>query len=102
MLFERGMSVRDKRPEMGRDSLALKEGFHRGGRKPYIEFFPNEPKRYAVVVAVDLDMVVDIDGGHSPFGILIGCLRKGACVGTVKQIKKLAARLFHLAKPPAV
>ena len=55
--------------------LAFLESFHRMGSQPYMEFFAQEPKRHAVIVLVDLDVVVDVDGDDFPLGVLVEFFR---------------------------
>ena len=57
--------------EVGGHPLAFLERLHRMGGQPDIEFLAQEPKRHAVVVFVDLDMIIDVDGGHFPLGVLV-------------------------------
>ena len=71
VLFERSVAVRDKACGMTGHPLAFLEDFHGVGAKPDIEFFSHEAERDAVVMVLDLDVVVDIDGGQFPLGILV-------------------------------
>ena len=87
---------------MGGYPLALQETLDGVGAHSHVKFFSNELERHAVVMALDLDVIVDIDRGHSPLGILVGFFGKRPCLGAIKQIKELAAGLLYLAQHPVV
>jgi hypothetical protein len=53
-------------------------------RESHIHLLFYELIGYAVVVVIDLDMIVDIDPGLFPFGILVRLLRKGLQCRLVK------------------
>jgi hypothetical protein len=54
-------------PEMGGDSSALEEDLHRGLGESHFHFLMNQLIGNAVVMAIHLDMVIDIDLGTFPF-----------------------------------
>ena len=56
--------------------LIFEEHFHSGTAQAYIELLSYQLIGYAVIVAIDLDMVVDIDPGFFPFGILVATMGK--------------------------
>ena len=64
--------------------LVFKEDLNGGCRYPYIDLFPGELIRNTVKVAVDLDMVVDVDFGLFPRCIFIGTGWKGFEGGFIK------------------
>src|SRR5438445_10236528 len=102
VFFESGVSVGNKASDVSRHALAFKKGFHGTGGKSHIQFFPNEPERDAVVMPLDLDVVIDINPGHSPLGIFIRHIGKRLSLGAIEQIKELTAGLPYLAQLPAV
>jgi hypothetical protein len=55
-------------PEMGGDSSALEEDLHGGLGEPHLHLLMDELIGDAVVMAIHLDMVIDIDLGAFPFG----------------------------------
>ena len=53
-------------------ALAFLEGLHGMGSQPHFEFFALAArKRHAVVMFVDFDVVVDVDGGDFPLGVFV-------------------------------
>ena len=54
-------------PEMGGDSSALEEDLDGGLGEPHLHLLMNELIGNAVVMAIQLDMVIDIDLGVFPF-----------------------------------
>ena len=56
---------------MGGDAAAAMEYLYRGCREAHIHFLAGKPVRCRVIVAGDLDVVVDADMGDLPFGELI-------------------------------
>lgn len=55
-------------PEMGGNSSALEEDLDGGLGKPHLHLLMNELIGNAVVMAIQLDMVIDIDLSAFPFG----------------------------------
>ena len=55
----------------------------------------------AVEMFVDFDVVVDVDGGQFPFGVLVRFVGKRKCVGQIEAFKQFSARLFELAQQAA-
>jgi hypothetical protein len=87
----------DETSYMSGHSLAFNESFHGGGSEPYMELFVHQAKRNTIVVMLHLDVVVDVDRGHPPLGILIRSFGKRRCVRAIEQLKELAAGLLYLA-----
>ena len=75
--------------------LSLSQDLHGVSGKPDVELLPSQFIGHAVVVIVDFDMVVDVDGGDLPLSVLVGFLRQGQSVRLIEQYKELAARLFE-------
>jgi len=58
------------------DSLALDEVLHRAGGEPHLDLAPREAVGDAVEAALDLDVVLDPDPAHAPFGEDVGLARQ--------------------------
>ena len=56
--------------------LAFLESFHGVGGQPDIEFLTYQPERHAVIMLVDFDVIVDVDGGQFPLGVLVSLFGK--------------------------
>ena len=93
VLFECGVTVENKASDVGEHALAFEEGLHRMGGEPDMELFSKEAKRTTVVVVLHLDVVVNIDGGHFPLGVLIRLFGNTKCVGIIEQFEQFPARL---------
>jgi hypothetical protein len=65
----------------------FQEDFDGSGRQSHIHPFFNQLIREAIVVAIDLHMVVNIDPGFFPFGKLIGQIRERFQSGLVQAFK---------------
>jgi hypothetical protein len=50
-----------------------------------MEFFTLLFIRHAVVVLVDFDVVVDVDGGNLPLGELVGLVGQWQSVGLIEE-----------------
>ena len=72
------------------------------GAKSDLESFAFQFIRHAVVVLVDFNVVIDVDTGDLPLGVLVGFVRQCQCVGLIEQRKELAAGLFELAQRSVV
>lgn len=81
------------------DPLGFEEALYGRGGHSDIDFLPDQLLRHAVIVVVDLDMVIDPDGGELPFGILIAGRRQrlhgrplkgfeGACAAAVEFLER--------------
>src|SRR4030067_1557856 len=64
MFFDRGVLMGHITSDMTGHPVALSEDLHGMSGKPDMEFFALQLGRHAVVVIVDLDVVVDVDGGN--------------------------------------
>ena len=63
---------------MAGHALAAVEAFHGGGGQAHVELAPDEGVGDGVVVALDLDVVVDVDSGLLPFGEHVALGGKGS------------------------
>ena len=77
MLPDGGVATRQKTAPMAADASVFVEAFDDVGSKAHIDLFFDQPVRHAVVVALDFDMVVDVDPGLFPFGKGVGLGRQG-------------------------
>lgn len=82
--------------------LALLEDLHGVGGKPDLELLTLQFMGHAVIVIVDFDVVVDVDGGNLPLGIFVGFVRQWQSMGLIEQDKELAARLLEFAQSSVV
>ena len=83
-------------PQMGGDPLAAMVELDEGGADPGAHDFVDEPVRDGIVVAVDLDVGVDVDAGDLPLAVderlggqraqgeLIEALEERAAAGAVQ------------------
>ena len=76
MFFERGVLVGDEASDVAGHALAPAQSLEGVGGKAHLEFFAFELVGHAVVVTVDFDVVVDIDGGDLPLGVLVSFVRQ--------------------------
>ena len=60
------------------DALAALEHLDRAARHAHVHLDPGVLARHRVVVAIDLDVVVDADPRHLPFGVFVVLLRQRA------------------------
>ena len=87
---------------MARYPLILEKHLHRGGCDPHIHLLSDQLIGYAIVMAVNLDMIVDIDPGLFPFGVLIPARRKGFECGLVQGLEKVSAGGIEFFKPAVI
>src|SRR3990170_4692720 len=98
MFFEGGVPMGQIAPDMAGHPLSLSEDLHDVSSKPDVELLPLQFIGHAVVVIVDIDMVIDVDGSDLPLGVFVGFLYQGQSVGLIEQNKQLAARLLEFAQ----
>ncbi len=89
-----GMSTTEVGSNVGGHALAFEEDFDGGGGELGVDGFPDEATGNAVVMAIDFDVVVDVDLGPFPFGEFIGAVGEGAGGGAVELLEKLPAGLL--------
>src|SRR5258705_11609934 len=82
---------------VGGDPLALEEDFDRPRGQPRVDLGAGEAMGDAIVMSGDLDVIVDTDAAHPPFGELVRFARKGLQRRTIDLFKQLPARY---AEPP--
>lgn len=85
MFFDRGVLMGYKATGMAGHALAFAKDLHGVVGEPDLESFAFKFIRHAVVVIVDFDVVVDVDGGKLPFGVLVGSLWQRQSVGRAKR-----------------
>lgn len=71
--------------------LAFLESFDDTGGEPDMEFLAHQPERNAVVVLVGLDVIVDVDDGQFPLGVLVRLLRKTNRGRPIEQLEQLSS-----------
>jgi hypothetical protein len=87
----RGVLVGGAHALMGGDALAPGEELDGAGGEPRLDFDAGEAMGDAVVVALDLDMVVDADAAHAPLGEHVGLGRQRLERRPVDLFEQLAA-----------
>ena len=76
MLRQRGEPSFLVRVDMGSHPAASEEGFHGVLGEPDIELLFDQCIGHRVVMAIDLDVIVDVDPGLFPVGIDLGLNRE--------------------------
>ena len=74
------------------DPLALDEDLHGAAGDPHLDFAAREAVGDAVEVALDIDVIVDADPAHAPFGEDIRLGRQRLECGPVELFEQLPAR----------
>ena len=62
---------------MSGDADAFVETLQRSGGDAQVELFPNQGMRHGVVVALELDVVIDRYAHLLPLGVFVACARQG-------------------------
>jgi len=70
-------------PGMSGHPSIPEQDLHCSGSQAHIYLLLYQLIGYTVVMAIELDMVVDIDPGLSPLGILIPTIRQGSKSGFI-------------------
>src|SRR5439155_12905150 len=78
-------------PGVGGDAQAAMEAFDGRGREADVEDLVDEGVRDRVVVAVDLDVIVDVDASDLPLAVDERRGRQGAQRRAVEALEQLAA-----------
>src|SRR5215470_870139 len=84
------------RARMEGDALVIEKALDRSGRDADIELSFHQRVRDAVVMAVKLDMIVDVDAGFLPFGVFVGLEWKRFKSRLFKRLKLRMARAGQL------
>lgn len=82
--------------DVGRHPLALMEDLDGLGVEPGVDLLPAQGVRGAVVVPLDVDVVVDADGGLLPLAVLEGPRRQGPKRRLLHRLEQRPARPFQL------
>ena len=69
MLRQRGEPAFSGGSDMGSHSVASEEGFHGMLGEPDVELMFDQGIGHRVVMAIDLDVIIDVDPGPFPVGI---------------------------------
>lgn len=96
MLCSGGMPVPVELPRMGSHSPVFEEDLHGAGGEAHINLLFYKLIGNAVVVSLDIDVVIDIDSGLFPFGILVRCAGQRLEGGPVDCLEELPAGAVHL------
>jgi len=72
VLGKGGVPVVGTPAPMRRDALTFEEDLDGLRRQPHFDLVAREPVRDTVKMSVDLDVVIDTDTAHAPFGKAIG------------------------------
>src|SRR5579864_7608585 len=91
-----------KAAQMARHALALREAFHRLGAHPDIELLAHQLVGHAVVVAVDLDVVVDVDPRLLPLRVSEALPGQRSQSRPLETLEERPARAWQLAEGPVV
>lgn len=73
------------------DTFPLGEEFHHGGTQAYVQLLAHQCVGHGVVVAFDLHVVINVDPGELPLGILIGLRWQRPKRRAVEGVKQLVA-----------
>lgn len=101
MLGNRGVPAIAAGTHMSGNALALAEQLDGGGGDAGLDLLAREAPGHRVVVAVDLDMIVEPGAPHAPFGIDISRRRQRPC-RTVDLLEQLTPCAPDPAQNPAV
>ena len=82
--------------------LALEEAFDAARGKTNLDLLPDERVRHAVVMAIDLDVVIDVGAGLLPVRVLEGRRRQGSERRTVQGLVGVPAAAGELSEGPAI
>ena len=96
VLGERGVTPAQVGSHMHGHPLAFEEALDRGGGKAHLELVAHQAMRDAVIVAVDLDVIVDVHDRALPLGELVACRRKRRHGGAINRGKGARPRAFEL------
>ncbi len=99
---QRGVLMRHGRSHVGGDPLALREDLDRRGRHPDVHLRADQPEGHTVVVAVDRDVIVDVDGRLPPLRLFIGYGWQGLGGRPVPRLKELPPGALELAQGPGI
>ena len=69
---DRTMAAFEGGARVAGDALPLGEEFHHGGTQADVELLVHQRVGHGVVVTFDLNVVINVDPGEFPLGILIG------------------------------
>ena len=87
---------------MRSDALAAMEDFHGGHRRPNFHQLPGQCLGHTVVVAVELDVIVDIDARRIPLVKFVPFRGQGSQGGPIDLGEQTGSASRALAKRPQV
>lgn len=72
MLGQRGMTALAGAAAMSGDALAVTKDFDGGGGEAHVHRLAHEARRDTIEVAFDFEMIIKMDTGVAPLGVLVG------------------------------
>lgn len=84
MLGQRGMTALAGAAAMSGDALAVTKDFDGGGGEAYVHRLAYEARRDTIEVAFDFEMIIEMDAGVAPLGVLVGDGGQGLERGLVR------------------
>jgi hypothetical protein len=72
VLRQRAVAMIAAHASMRSDTLALGEHLHRPCGDPHFDFCAGEAMWDTVIVAIDIDVIIDTDAAHAPFSKDVG------------------------------
>ena len=91
MFGERRMPAAPGAAQMHRDALALAEQLDGVGGDARVELLADQPMRHRVVMAVDVDVIIEPDPPQPPLGIFVGLGRQRLQRRAVELEEQIAA-----------
>ena len=84
------------------DAAVLVEALHGGRRQTHLDRLAHQLMRDAVVVTVDFDVVIDVDLGARPLGVLVASRRQRLHRRPVERLERARAAAGELLERPLV
>ena len=102
VLLEGGVPAALVAADVAGDAGVLVEALHRGRGVAQVDLFADQPVGNAVVVALELDVIVDVHGGPLPLGELVGLCGQRLEFGPVDLLEGLTPAAGQLLEGPEV
>ena len=87
----RAVAALEERTLVAGHPCALVEDFDDLRTQTYFELLLDQAIGHGIIVAVDVDMVIDVHADQFPLGIFIGLRRQGAQGGTLQRLEDALA-----------
>src|SRR5260370_32198849 len=88
--------------QMSGDPLALQKDLDGTRRQPHLDLAAGKAIGDAIEMALELDMVVDADPAHAPFGEGVGLAGQWLEMGPIELLQQGAAGYTHRAERPVL